>query len=69
MNEIKGVKLIVRAYTKEGYHKDILVQSDRQVHIHDYRVVARAGFVGMFVDPKDFPEMVHFEVILETVKE
>jgi hypothetical protein len=52
-------------YNADGYHKDIVVMSDRQVHSTEVRV--RGGMYGPVIDPSEFPEMVRFEVILENV--
>ncbi len=35
--DVKMVKMIVRAYTAEGYQKDIAVMSDRQIHMTEER--------------------------------
>ena len=60
---LKGVTLTVRAYDEHGYQKDILIQSNKQVHIHDARL--KGGLRGVIIDPEELPEMVKFEVILE----
>ncbi len=56
--------LKVIAHNPQGYTKTILEQDDRQVWNHDTRVKGRCGERGMFIDPKDFPEMESFEIIL-----
>lgn len=66
----------VRAWTAEGYHKDLLVIDHNQVWLHEHKVSEAkgrhllAGKVGsrMVIDPKDFPEMVEFEIIVEECK-
>jgi hypothetical protein len=62
-----GFRVIVRAYDKHGYQKDILVASDRQVQIQDARL--SGGHLGTIIDPKLLPEMEKFEVIVETIYE
>lgn len=32
------MKIVVRAFDGNGYHKDILFMSDRQVHMNDRRI-------------------------------
>jgi hypothetical protein len=49
------MRITVRAFNKDGYHKDILLMSDRQVYQNDNRVT----------EPKDFPEMTHFEIVVD----
>jgi hypothetical protein len=63
----------VRAFNKDGYHKDILIVSEKQVHQHDTRIREPLGSItsgllgpGGSIDPKDFPEMIRFEVVVET---
>lgn len=60
------VTVIVRAYNKEGYHKDIATLSEQQVHIIEKRVKdsAYGACVGVTIAPELFPEMVYFEVIV-----
>ncbi len=65
----KEMQLIIRAHNADGYTKDILDQTDRQVWMHDDRLETRVGFIGMFLDPEDFPEAMMFEIILQPVKE
>lgn len=60
---------IVRAWNAEGYHRDILVIDSTQVHMSDSRVkewLGRVAPIGpsMSINPKDFPEMTSFEVIV-----
>lgn len=63
---------IIRAWNAEGYHRDILVIDSRQVRMHSqgvsepsaHQVVARDG-LSMVINPKEFPEAVEFEVIIE----
>lgn len=57
------MRVIIRAFNADGYHKDILVQDEKQVRMHESRV--NGTLEGMAIDPKDFPEMVRFVVIVE----
>jgi hypothetical protein len=66
------VRVIVRAFNKDGYHKDILLMNEQQVYQHDARVTGSAGStlsglvgIGGGLDVKDFPEMVRFEIVLQ----
>jgi hypothetical protein len=59
-----SVRPVVRAHNADGYTKDILLQDERQVWMHDGRLRERAGSCGMFLDPAEFPEAVLFEIIL-----
>lgn len=68
-------RTIVRAYTKDGYHKDILVMDSDQVRVHSSKLKEQppggiVSYIGpsMTVYPEDFPEMVAFEVIVEEYK-
>jgi hypothetical protein len=70
-NDIATV--LVRAYTKEGYHKDIARLDCKQVRSSyggmEISLEGAMAFpncaVGVSVDPKSFPEMVRFEVLVE----
>lgn len=69
-------RTIVRAWTAEGYHKDILIIDSDQVRMYSGVKESSGGklFAGnvgprMVIDPKDFPEMVEFEVIVEEYKQ
>lgn len=70
-------KTIVRAWTAEGYHKDILVLDSDQVRMYCSGVKESSGsklFAGnmgprMVIDPAEFPEMVAFEIIVEEYKQ
>ena len=61
----------MRAWNAQGYHKDILVIDSDQVRMHHNRV-KESGFrnyagpvgVSMTIDPKEFPEMVEFQIIV-----
>lgn len=57
------VQLTIRAFNKDGYSLDILVQDEIQVRMNDSRVKMTA--FGVSIKPEDFPEMVRFETILK----
>lgn len=65
-------KTIVRMWTAEGYHKDVLILDSEQVRMQEMGVRPSGasklfdGPIGirMVIDPKDFPEAVEFEIIV-----
>ena len=66
------MRVVVRAFNKEGYHKDVLLMDEKQVRCSDMRLVeARDSMlsgligIGMRIVPEDFPEMTHFEVVIK----
>lgn len=67
------MQVIIRAFNKDGYHKDIVIMSERQVHMVDARVdencalSAMSGLIGIAagIIPSKFPEMVRFEVVIK----
>jgi hypothetical protein len=68
------MRVVIRAFNKDGYHKDIVIMSERQVHQVDSRVDERcmssamSGLIGVAVgvEPAAFPEMCKFEVVIES---
>ena len=66
-------QIIVRAFTKDGYHRDIAILSGQQVHQHDLRVSedthasTASGLIGVGVgiDPSKYPEAVRFEIVVK----
>ena len=66
------MRVVVRAFNKDGYHKDIIMMDDRQIRMNDARCSdnimgsCSTGLigVGMSIDPDDFPEMVRFEIVI-----
>jgi hypothetical protein len=65
------MRITIRAFNKDGYHKDLLIASETQVHMHDMKVTEPkesmySGLIGYGggINPKDFPEMVRFEVVI-----
>ena len=66
-------KVIVRMWTKDGYHKDVAILDELQVRmtygidmdaksIHIYNDPAA---VRVVIDPKLFPEACEFEVLVK----
>ena len=66
-------RTIIRAWTKDGYHKDLAILDSDQVHMSHTDMEAKgrhimAGNIGgirLVVDPAIFTEMVEFEIIVE----
>jgi len=65
------MRVTLRAFNKDGYHKDILIASENQVYMSDIRIKeprdsGLSGLIGYGgkIDPKDFPEMTHFELVI-----
>lgn len=66
------MRVIIRMWTKDGYHKDVALLSEKQVHMTngDMDVKMRHLFSGyqgpsVIVDSLQFPEAVEFQVIVE----
>lgn len=57
------MRVIVRAWNKDGRHQDILIADGQLVRMKHVRLTD--GFRGILIDPSLFPEMVKFEVIIE----
>jgi hypothetical protein len=69
------MRVIVRAFNKDGYHRDIAIMSEQQVHQNDTRIEdavmsVHSGLigVGVAITPEDFPEVVRFEVVIRDDK-
>lgn len=60
------VRVVLRAYNAEGYQLDLVVMDEVQVRITNARV--KGGVYGPLIDPKVFPEMVKFELIVEDLE-
>lgn len=65
------MNVTIRAFDANGYHKDIFHATEKQVWSRDSRVTEPrdscfSGLIGFggSVDPKDFPEMVRFEIVI-----
>jgi hypothetical protein len=65
--------VVIRAFNKQGYNKDILVMSEHQIHRSDNRIKSPllstlSGLIGVgaAIIPTDFPEMERFEVVIKT---
>lgn len=75
---MKGVTVKVVGFNKDGYRREIAVMSDRQMHSHDPRAdtnsfnildardVGKPMVASLEIDPKNFPEMTSFVVIVQT---
>ena len=69
-------QIFIRAFTADGYHRDIAILSEMQVHQHDLRVSEEthastaSGLIGVGVgiDPSKFPEVVRFEIVVKEVR-
>ena len=66
------MRVVIRAFNSEGYHRDIVIMDEVQLRMCDVRVKdpissLYSGLigVGVSIDPKDFPEMVKFEVVIQ----
>ena len=66
-----NTKIVIRAFNKDGYHKDIMIACSKQIRMNDRRGKEPldsmySGLIGhgLSIDPKDFPEMTHFEVVI-----
>lgn len=57
------VSITVRAYTENGYYKDILVMDENQVLISASRITQ--GDRGPKIIPSDFEEVEYFEIIVK----
>ena len=53
----------VRMWTKEGYHKDVLVLDEQQTRMFCEPV--HESMDGVVIDPKDFPEAIYFTIVVE----
>jgi len=68
------MRVVIRAFNKDGYHKDIVIMSEHQLHQYDRRINENctasmmSGLIGVAagIDPLKFPEMVRFEVVIQT---
>lgn len=63
------MRITVRAYNEDGYHKDILSMNEDQVLMNDGRVKEPSmsgGLIGYggLIRIEDFPEMTHFEIVV-----
>jgi urease accessory protein UreE len=64
--------VIVRMWTKEGYHKDVIIMNEQQVSMGyvgtecgNRHLVAPIDATRVVIDPTLFPEAVEFEVIVK----
>lgn len=67
------MRVIIRMWTEDGYHKDVVVMSEQQIHMHCGEVEAKGrhimvgpvNAVRAVIDPKEYPEAIEFEVIID----
>lgn len=67
------MRVVIRAFNEDGYHKDIAIMDEQQIRQTDVRTKDGAtgslhsGLigVGVTIDPSAFPEMVRFEVVID----
>jgi len=68
------MQVIIRAWNAAGYHKDLVLASEKQIHMTHLGVQQSSstmlctGPIGhsVVIDPKEFPEMEKFQVIIVT---
>jgi len=68
------MRVVIRAFNKDGYHKDIVIMNERHLQQYDQRVEENctasmmSGLIGIAagIDPLKFPEMVRFEIVIES---
>ncbi len=72
----RDVRITVRAFTKDGYHKDLYVANAEQTLVtHDVNKVTEpkesvwSGLLGhgCGINPEEFPEMIRFEVVIRSI--
>jgi hypothetical protein len=64
--------VIVRMWTENGYHKDVVIMDEEQVRMKyvgtdptgRHLIAGPADAVRVVIDPKLFPEACEFEVII-----
>lgn len=67
------MKVIIRMWTKDEYHKDVAVLDEQQVRMRcqcmeptmRHTMVSPVDAIRLVVDPKVFPEAIEFEVIVQ----
>lgn len=66
------MRVTVRAFTKDGYHRDILIMNEKQVLMNNSLVKEPkdsifSGLIGYggSIELEDFPTVVKFEIVLE----
>ncbi len=67
----RDVRITIRGFTKDGYHRDFYFANGEQTLMTEMRVTEptdsmRTGLIGhgAGINPADFPEMVRFEVVI-----
>ena len=66
------MRIVIRAFTKDGYHRDLMVANEAQVLMQNHKLGEAtsslwSGLIGHGVqlDPKEFPEVEHFEFVIQ----
>jgi hypothetical protein len=60
------MRVLVRAYNKDGYHKDLASFEEGQVHMkHGNMSEPQMIAVGVNLCPSDFPEAVRFDIVIQ----
>lgn len=70
------MRVIVRMWTKDDYHKDVVIMDEQQIYMSYQNTEAKGrhimvppiGAVRCVIDPEMFKEAVEFEVIVERTK-
>lgn len=67
------MRVIIRAFNADGFHKDIAVLDDQQVRLTCTGIGEPKGDPlpegpAVAINPDDFPEVDRFEVIVDTRK-
>jgi hypothetical protein len=69
------MRVILRAFTKDGYYKDIACMTDRQVTLIHTKLIdntdlsSATGLIGhgVSLDPTAFPEVIRFEIVIPLI--
>lgn len=58
------------AVTPDDFTREIYVASQKQVHMHDHTLKekVRSPYIGLMLDPKDYPEGCTFLIELKDAK-
>jgi hypothetical protein len=67
------MRVVIRAFNADGYHKDIAIMSERQVCQFEERIdedcsastMLELMGVGVGIEPSKFPEVVRFEIVIQ----
>jgi len=63
------MKIVIRAFNKDGYHKDIAILSENQIMMNNNKIGSDCSIEGsiispstVFLCPEDFPEADIFQI-------